>query len=270
LLQFIAVIKVLLPNRARLSVISYKDYCDSTTCSHIGIDSSEQDLLRFISSLRADGGGDAPEATKTGFNEVIRMVDESIQKDGDISQSIIIHYTDAPPHHDQSDSTESNKRNEKAALQGKTPGYDWISICKHFQKNEIPIYTFLTEKSGKLAKVCMAFLSEVTLIRNTASYNVTKATIGMLMHVMGEDFKYNSDFDMLEVEEKKNMGQIMDETRAGGFPLISQCHLDERVPFHFKLLGNIRNLFNVNEIMLKFKQDETFSDTGEFHDQVDA
>ena len=43
----------------------------------------------------------------------------------------------------------------------------------------------------------MLHLGRVVLMRDTSSYNVTKATIGMIMHILGQDFDYDNDFTML-------------------------------------------------------------------------
>ena len=43
----------------------------------------------------------------------------------------------------------------------------------------------------------MLHLGPVVLMRDKSSYNVTKATIGMLMHVFGQKFDYDDDFTML-------------------------------------------------------------------------
>ena len=139
-------VRVLLPNRARISVTSYKDYCDgSDVCVHVPLTAKPAATVDFANGLRARGGGDSPEATKTGLN---RIADE-IRKHGANRQSIVIHYTDAPPHCELSDSDRGNKRGEQERLNGKEPGYDWVHICRWFARMNVPVYTFLTARSSQ-------------------------------------------------------------------------------------------------------------------------
>ena len=122
---------------------------------------------------------------KSGLHEALRLVDESVTKNGNTSQTVLIHYTDTCPHHDQSESHRDNKRDAKRLLWDKVPGYDWIAISNHFKKKKIPVFTFLTSKHDNLAKVCASLLGELVLLSDTSTYNITKATVGLLLHLLG-------------------------------------------------------------------------------------
>ena len=204
--QMVAMIRLLLPGRARIAVISYKDYSDGDeVCTYVPLGSTPKSIVAFVQALYASGGGDAPEATKTGLNKIADMIRANEDRR---SKSFVIHYTDAPPHCEDSQSQESNKRDETKALRAKDPGYDWARICRYFGSRNIPVYTFLTADSHGLTKSLMLHLGRVVLMRDKSSYNVTKATIGMLMHVLGQEFEYDADFTMLgcNIRSKTFMG----------------------------------------------------------------
>ena len=50
----------------------------------------------------------------------------------------------------------------------------------------IPVFTFLTTKDDSLAKLCMSLLGDLVILSDTSTYNITKATVGLLMHLLGE------------------------------------------------------------------------------------
>ncbi|CAF1313041.1 unnamed protein product [Rotaria sp. Silwood1] len=87
-------------------------------------------ISTFLSSLRPDGGGDAPEATKTALNKAFDMnlVD---------SNTIVLIYADAPPHHPttagSSWTTEVKNVKEK----------DWIRLCKLYQQTGCTVFSII-------------------------------------------------------------------------------------------------------------------------------
>ena len=137
---------------------------------------------------------------KTGLHEAIRLARESIRTEGDVSQTVVIHYTDTCPHHDQSHSHHENKRSAERKLAREVPGYDWIAIANYFKKKGIPVITFLTSKDDNLAKLCLSLLGELVILSDTSTYNITKATCGLLMHLLGEP---ENDQERRGLEKKK-------------------------------------------------------------------
>ena len=88
---------------------------------HVQIGASPEKIVDFVNDLSATGGGDAPEATKTGLNRIADMIRES-ERDFQQHQrrkSLVIHYTDAPPHCEESDSERSNKSRRKHSCKEK-------------------------------------------------------------------------------------------------------------------------------------------------------
>jgi len=267
--QISAMVRLLLPKRARISVVSYKDYCEGVNvCTYAPIGSSESELNSFINGLKPDGGGDLPEATKTGLHKILDMIKEAgetkASDHGDTinsHRSIVIHYTDAPPHCEQSKSS-GNIKLEREALKNKKPGFDWIAICKAFIDLNVPVFTFITDACVDMAKICMTFLGKVIPLKNTSPYSVTKATIGMLMHILGENFAFNDEFSLIELEDqsKYSFDIIKNETLAGGFPRITLGHELKYIdkPFKFDLVDN--GIKIDDDILQNFTKDEAYKD----------
>ena len=287
IIQMSNVVRLLLHDRARIAVVSYKDYSDgAAVCTYVPLGSTRKSIVAFVEALYASGGGDAPEATKTGLNKIAEMIRAN---DNGRAKSFVIHYTDAPPHCEDSQSQESNKKGEIKALKSKDPGYDWVRICRFFGSRNIPIYTFLTADSQGLTKSLMLHLGRVVLMRDKSSYNVTKATMGMLMHIFGQKFDYDEDFTMLGCDNDFATGlgfrclcprsptmkhnpdcpwvegtvthldlalneYVLNETRDGGFNC-DGLSLSKKVPFSFPTIG-IR--INLHEILKKLKTDLAF------------
>lgn len=260
--QLLSIIKLLFPeNRARVAVVSYKDHNLGPMCyESVPFDAEERDLIRFIDNLRPTGNWDTPEAHKTGLHEALRLVTESEKKNGDTSQTIVIHYTDTSPHHEQSRSHLDNKRDAMDHLKDKTPGYDWIAICKHFRGKKIPVFTFLTSKTDNLAKTCMSLLGELVILSDTSTFNITKATVGLLMHLLGESFSHNNDFDVTTAVDKEQLLTLPGERRSDGFPDASNVAF-RSTPFQFERLESISHLFNTADLLRLFNRDEVFVDT---------
>jgi hypothetical protein len=126
----------------RMGVLAYRDYCDtpliefSGWCSpagnYQGSDPvvSQDDVLEMARKLRPIGGGDWPEAAKTGLAKAYSVMRPE-------ATTIILLYADAPPHFKETD--DNNYRMEKAALTGQhmfgEDGklfVDWTSAAKTF------------------------------------------------------------------------------------------------------------------------------------------
>lgn len=83
---------------SRIGLLAYRDYCDSNLLKwsgwlnpSLGSDAGQPDLLAAAKSLEADGGGDYPEATKTALAKAY----QEMRPD---AKTIVLVYTDAPPH----------------------------------------------------------------------------------------------------------------------------------------------------------------------------
>ena len=225
IIKIMALIHILLPKKARFAVVSYKDYCDKKEiCTFVPLGSSLDTIVAFVKALRATGGKDMPEAIKTGLNKIADMIRVNSNPR---SKSLVMIYTDAPPHWEGSKSYYDNKLYEKLALATKNPGYDWVNICKFFSDSGVPVCTFIPKWKEKKSpnmmeysryrryydetffietkmmeyfietKSMMIHLGHVVLLEDTDPYTVTKSTMGILMHVLGAGFDFNEDFTMV-------------------------------------------------------------------------
>ncbi len=101
----------------RVKIITYKDYCDNKVITSSDWSSKIRDLIPFVKLLNADGGGDTPEAAKTAAHELLDCVDTN-------ANTLVIWYTDAPPHH--SSTNGSNYGEEEKKLKSVNKSTDWV------------------------------------------------------------------------------------------------------------------------------------------------
>ncbi|KAI0968111.1 hypothetical protein F4678DRAFT_202552 [Xylaria arbuscula] len=97
---------------ARIGILAYRDYCDKELIEWSGWygEDGEVDrdaLIRFAKNLKATGGGDWPEATKTALAYAYSIMRSE-------AKTLILLYTDAPPHMPWN--TESNRIEEQKHL----------------------------------------------------------------------------------------------------------------------------------------------------------
>ena len=152
--QVITVMNMLYSGEASVSVVVYYDYCEAKVIKefHAHTPSDMAKLIRFVKNIRATGGGDWPEAAKTGFCTVLKY----LMKPGAVTRDnkIVIHFTDAPPH-DITNKFENFDAEKKALLKDQKecvsngtyedhPGFDWIKLCDEFSKLRIPVYVVIS------------------------------------------------------------------------------------------------------------------------------
>ncbi|OBT63904.1 hypothetical protein VE03_06579 [Pseudogymnoascus sp. 23342-1-I1] len=104
---------------SRIGLLAYRDYSTRDLLDWSGwlspsslSDDEQPDLIAKAKSLRPGSGGDVPEATKTGLARAYELMRAD-------ATTIILLYTDAPPHTFANGSTtrpSSNTSNEQAAL----------------------------------------------------------------------------------------------------------------------------------------------------------
>jgi len=193
--QIFRMIRILFAGEVRLHIISFKDYCDRKIIEECHDNDTIQQWV--VRHLRPSGGGDAPEAAKTALNVLFEYITRNDPKRG--RQSIVLVYTDAPPHHQYTGS--SNLCKEREAIESKTPGFDWVEICRSFHVMGVPFITFLDRNISKSTRSFWQMLGEVVLLPRTSSDHITKATVGALNQLMDatdENFagKYAADYTL--------------------------------------------------------------------------
>uniref|UniRef100_A0A6G6AAA4 VWFa domain-containing protein n=1 Tax=Borely moumouvirus TaxID=2712067 RepID=A0A6G6AAA4_9VIRU len=233
----------------RVRIIMYRDYCDSVI-----VDSSKwvvkiEDLLPFITKLRADGGGDAPEAAKTAANHVLDCVENN---------TVVVWYTDAPPHH-QSTSGD-NFYSEKKILQNKGKLYDWVDICRQFNKKKIVVYPVINRTCSTVSSFYV-LLSSMTggktlYLSNTNPKNITQTTIKLFLSLMGCENEFKDCVDELYFENN-NFSAIVNENQNDGYlPGRNWKNIKSKVlqvQSHPWLQTNLRNLVELFNTDVNYK-----------------
>ncbi|KAH7360837.1 hypothetical protein BKA65DRAFT_604184 [Rhexocercosporidium sp. MPI-PUGE-AT-0058] len=129
---------------SRIGLLAYRDYCDKDLLDWSGwyppsarSDESKVDLVAKAKSLYSMGGGDGPEATKTGLAKAYEVMRPE-------ATTVMLLYTDAPPHTTSNGSVTDRSSNlgaEHKALSDKSSygGFgqnfvDWVTSTKWLSK----------------------------------------------------------------------------------------------------------------------------------------
>lgn len=187
--QLFVMLDVLFEGTAHVDIVSYEDYCDGPRLLR-SCQGSRAELQAFAAALKAGGGGDAPEAAKTAFNEVVRQLRAQNEEDQGASQrTIVIHYTDAPPHFLNPSPGTGNNDLERRALEDKDPGFDWLRICRAFRDLGTRVVTFTPTSICIKDKWFYALLGDCVVLPETTPDAITKFTMGVLLQLMGQSFE---------------------------------------------------------------------------------
>jgi hypothetical protein len=184
-----------------------------------------QTLTFMAANLEPIGGGDYPEALKTG----VARAHQLMRKD---ATTIVLLYTDAPPHcwmvadRDQG----SNYHAEQIALKSSTSfgGFgqrfaDWVSACKFLHEGEkkAHVFCFLDEVLGSrpLDGGYYTYLSTITrgacfTLASAASHSIAQVTIDVLLAWMGirkEGVENTMAAQLMRYKNGKNIRNIKNE-----------------------------------------------------------
>lgn len=182
----------------RIGVLAYRDYCDkdvtewsgwcSPTATAQGVADvvSQDDVLKMARNMRPLGGGDWPEATKTGLAKAHSVMRPE-------ATTIILLYADAPPHFKDNGDGHNYRREKKVLEDKKASGkdaklfVDWISAAKTLRSGPKKAVVFsMIQKINVNALSPYLYLSTVTggalfQIQHTASDKISQLTIGVLL-----------------------------------------------------------------------------------------
>ncbi|KAH7100958.1 hypothetical protein BKA62DRAFT_704648 [Auriculariales sp. MPI-PUGE-AT-0066] len=165
----------------RVGLLAYRDYCDRDIVEWSGWDKSSDELLAFATNLSPTGGGDYPEAAKTGMIHAIQKSDY-MNKSKD---TVVLFYTDAPPHHPHYGGT--NFQAEKKAF--KPGATDWVTIAFTAKARHIHVFSFVSAGMGDEYSRFYTFLSQVTggacVTTSDNSQLISRLTIDVLLNWMG-------------------------------------------------------------------------------------
>ncbi|KAL6907373.1 hypothetical protein GGI43DRAFT_397207 [Trichoderma evansii] len=237
----------------RIGVLAYRDYCDtpltefSGWCSPSGnyqsLDLVSQDaVLEMARKIAPIGGGDWPEAAKTGLAKAYTVMRPE-------ATTIILLYADAPPHFKETG--DDNWRMEKVALNGKAMFgdsgklfVDWTSAAKTFATGPKKAVVFSVIQQISV-NACSPFLYLSTVtggnlfeISDMASDKISQLTIGLLLTWMrlgktatntetqlGHLTRYKSRTDILEAnnEEDPVLRKYIAKGHFSRSPSVVQC-----------------------------------------------
>ena len=193
---------------SRIGLLAYRDYCDAKLLEWSGWSSSTTngdaedlnrprvDLLSFAKTLEPDGGGDYPEATKTGLAKAYQEMREE-------AKTIILLYTDAPPHTTANGAACGNWGQEQKAL-GKPESYggfgpsfmDWVHASRTMAgkegKKRAQVFSILEPSMMRFDGDNYTFLSTVTggacfYLKNSRPHDISKVTVDLLLAWMGAE-----------------------------------------------------------------------------------
>ncbi|RHY31393.1 hypothetical protein DYB32_003566 [Aphanomyces invadans] len=239
--QVFAVIKLLFRGRVKLHVVSYKDYCDGKlVVTHRSQRThSNKQILEFVADLVPHGGGDIPEAIKTALNFVHSTVNSIREASAMSTEALVLIFTDAPPHH--SHTLSRYWRHERDAIQTNptyTAGYDWLSIRRAFQVASIPVFTFHSnlDCAYRTAQSVLFYsaLGPVVLVENESTTEITKATMGLLLQLMGHKFEFSDLFTCVRVWA--DCAAFGGDAEDAVFPDVDARLTCTRLPFQFDAL----------------------------------
>ena len=184
-------ISILTDSFSRIGLLAYRDYCDRKLLEWSEwVDLSDpgqeqRDILLKAKNLTPLGGGDYPEATKTGLAKAYEVMRAE-------ATTIILLYTDAPPHIKNKDSDYFGK--EQAALR-KSKSYggfgrlfmDWISACSTLRNDKkAQVFSILEPNMNQQYGNYYNYLSEMTggacfYLKDSQARTISKVTMDLLL-----------------------------------------------------------------------------------------
>jgi hypothetical protein len=190
---------------SRLGLLAYKDYCDRElltwsgwlTPSETSTSDEKVDLLKSARDLYPMGGGDGPEATKTGLARAYELMRAE-------ATTIVLLYTDAPPHTLANGSLTdrfSNLGPERTALSkedsygGFGPSFtDWVSAAKTLRhgKKKAQVFSILEKDMGFVYAGFYNYLSTITggaclYLNDSRPVSISKVTVEVMLAWMGAE-----------------------------------------------------------------------------------
>ncbi|KAJ0420255.1 hypothetical protein BJY00DRAFT_141496 [Aspergillus carlsbadensis] len=186
---------------SRIGIIAYRDYIDFSCLEwsewlHLAPTdetTKQPDLISFARKLRPDGGGDYPEATKTGLAKAY-----SVMRSG--AKTVILLYTDAPPHATLPEpSIHENAGAEQEALakpdsyDGHGPRFlDWVSAAKTLSScdKQTQVFALLEQDMREAAAAYYTYLCSMTdgaciRLEDSKPETISKGTVNLLLLWMG-------------------------------------------------------------------------------------
>ncbi|KAJ7825130.1 hypothetical protein B0H14DRAFT_3727106 [Mycena olivaceomarginata] len=165
---------------SRLGVLAYKDYSDPPAEIAAWSGWNSPTLPQFVSDLTASGGGDYPEAAKTALIRGLQAVDKN-------SNTLVLWYADAPPHHMSIQSYQNDVAEAKAFPAG---AVDWVKLCHTARRRNCTVFCFTPHSADLNFSSFYVLLAELTggiciTSKATSSALISRLTLGVIMQWMG-------------------------------------------------------------------------------------
>lgn len=245
---------------------------------HATCPSDMDKLIQFVKNLKASGGGDWPEAGKTAFCSVLTHL---ILRNPDIldgnANKILIHFTDAPPHHatnkhdnynaEKKELLEQQKRYVSKGMYKQHPGFDWICICDEFSRLGIPVFTITPKKYFRIEKVWPFYAilahrsgGKVIVLNDTSPDSITRATMAILLQRIGQPFDCSEDIQELKLDEKdQERMENFKESETSDYSMFQEF---ENLKFETLIhIEETKHLFrDLSDLKSKFKYSGIFNE----------
>ena len=183
MLEFIHIFK-LCNDIDRISVLGYSDYCEREVIKWSGWKSNAKDLVPFVNGLQASGGQDLPEAAKSAAFELTKKVEK---------KTLVIWYTDAPPHTNFTGSQGGNMEKEQRAL---GDNFDWVTLCTMLASLNSSVWVLLPHDTSHNNQAIYSYMSNVTggktLLLSVNSNIIGTTTVGLVLAVMGHKYEFHN------------------------------------------------------------------------------
>ncbi|KAJ7445183.1 hypothetical protein B0H11DRAFT_2087723 [Mycena galericulata] len=165
---------------SRLGVLAYKDYTDPPNEIAAWSGWNAPNLRQFVHDLQATGGGDFPEAAKTALIRGLQAVNKK-------SQTLVLWYSDAPPHHASIQSYQNDAVEAKAFPPG---AVDWVKLCNTARRRNSTVFSFIPRSMESAFASFYVLLSETTggiciASNSTDSTLISRLTLGVILQWMG-------------------------------------------------------------------------------------
>lgn len=193
---------------SRIGLLAYRDYGDEDLIQWIGWqrprkdepcenELSHEDLASASKHIHPNGGGDYPEATKTGLAKAYQEMREE-------AKTIILLYTDAPPHTTANGTSFTNDNHvleqkaltEPSSYGGHGPDFsDWVHGARTLAlqekgKKRAQVFSILEPGMKRADGDYFTFLSTITggacfYLKKSTPKDIAQVTIDLLLAWMG-------------------------------------------------------------------------------------
>lgn len=192
----------------RMGILVYRDFDCRDVLEFSGWSTDTDVLTTFLAGVRPIGGGDQPEAVRTAMKKVMEVV---------TGPTLVVLYTDAPPHHPSMFSCKEHLEAEKKILG--PHDFDWVTICRKAEIRDIKVFAIIERSSNDCTTCWYPFMSLVTggatvsLERRVSADRICQQTVGLFLSWIGYEYDFGSSV-LVTVPDPKAALQVDSEKAA--------------------------------------------------------